>query len=87
MKLEAVFWDYPQFLDEKYLYEFIKANKNTDLYFWFMNRFLEHGRVIDTFHFFNIKEISNNLHKLKLTEYSRKKWNRLIEVYDNASGK
>jgi hypothetical protein len=81
MKLQAVFWDYPQFLDEKFLNEFIKKNKNSDLYFWIMNRFLEHARVVDTFQFFNISEISSNFHKFKLTDYSLKKWKRLIEVY------
>jgi len=81
MKLQAVFWDYPQFLDEKYLIEFIKKNQESDVYFWIMNRFLEHGRVVDTFRFFNINEISKNFQKHKLTDYSIKKWKRLIEVY------
>lgn len=87
MKLQAVFWDYPEFIDEKYLSEFIRNNKNTDIYLWIMNRFLEHGRVIDTLHFFSIPEIAANLPKLKLTDYTIKKWNRLIHVYSDASGK
>ena len=87
MKLQAVFWDYPKFLDEKYLSEFIQTNKDTDIYLWIMNRFLEHGRVIDTFHFFKTNEISSNLQKLKLTDYSLKKWTRLIEVYSDSQRK
>jgi len=83
MKLQAAFWDYPKFLDERYLTETIQSKRDTDIYLWIMNRFLEHGRVIDTFHFFNINEISRNFHKLRLTDYSLKKWNRLIEVYSS----
>ena len=87
MKLQAIFWDYPKFLDEKYLSEFIQTKKDTDIYLWIMNRFLEHGRVIDTFHFFKANEISSNLQKLKLTDYSLKKWTRLIEVYSDSQRK
>jgi hypothetical protein len=84
MKLQAVFWDYPKFLDEQYLNEFIKKNKNSDLYFWIMNRFLEHARIVDTFQVFDISEISSNFYKFKLTDYSLKKWKRLIEVYSDS---
>jgi len=87
MKLQAVFWDYPKFIDKSYLSEFIQTKKDTDLYLWIMNRFLEHGRVIDTFQFFSIDEISKNFQKLKLTDYSQKKWNRLIEVYSASQRK
>jgi hypothetical protein len=87
MKLEAVFWDYPQFLDENYLSEFMQQHKNTEIYFWLMYRFLEHARVVDTFHFFKIQEIAANINKLKLTDYARKKWNRMIEVYGDHPGK
>lgn len=87
MKLQAVFWDYPKLLDENYLNDFLNEKKNTDTYLWLMNRFLEHARVVDTFHFFTINEISKNLPKLRLTEYSLKKWKRLIEVYNEIPGK
>ncbi|MCK4445814.1 MAG: hypothetical protein KAW56_01895 [Candidatus Marinimicrobia bacterium] len=46
-----------------------------------MYRFLEFGRVVDTLEFFNIEDISSNLPKLKLSDYSRNKWNRMIEFY------
>ena len=87
MKLQAVFWDYPKFIDKNYLSEFIQTKKDTDLYLWIMNRFLEHGRVIDTFQFFSIDEISRNFQKLRLSDYSQKKWNRLIEVYSASQRK
>lgn len=83
MKLQAVFWDYPQFLDENYLNSTLRTKKNSDIYWWIMNRFLEHGRVVDVLKFFTIDEISQNLDRLKLTDYATKKWKRLIEVYSD----
>jgi len=79
--LKAVFWDYPEFTNLHNLKKLIGDNKNKSSYFWAMTRFLEHGRVVDTLHFFTIKEISGNIKKLKLSSYSAKKWRRLIEVY------
>jgi hypothetical protein len=80
-KLMAVFWDYPKFREEKYLRQFLKDKKGKSAYYWVMNRFLEYGRVVDTFSFFNIDEISENLSKLKLSAHAFKKWKRMIEVY------
>ena len=48
---------------------------------WILSRFLEYGRVIDTFKFFNISEISSEINKLRLRDFTRKKWIRMIEVY------
>lgn len=87
MKLVAVFWDYPQFLDENYLNSIIRSNKNSDIYWWIMTRFLEHGRVVDALKFFTIDDISQNLTKLKLSDYALKKWKRLVEVYSGAQRK
>ncbi len=87
MKLQAVFWDYPQFLDENNLASIIHTEKDSDIYRWIMNRFLEHGRVVDVLKFFTIQEISQNLDKLKLTDYATQKWKRLIEVYGTAKRK
>ena len=84
MKLQAVFWDYPQFLDEDYLKTFLRQNMEEQIYYWVMGRFLEHGRVVDTWHFFNLREIAVNLPKLKLSPYSQRKWKRLLEVYGPA---
>ena len=81
MNLMAVFWDYAKFREEKYLRQFLKDKKGKSAYYWIMNRFLEYGRVVDTFSFFDIKEISENLFKLMLSSQSLKKWKRMIEVY------
>lgn len=84
MKLQAVFWDYPQFLQEDFLRAFLRQNKNNPTYYWVMNRFLEHGRVVDTFSLFSLKEIASSLHRLKLSKYSQQKWQRLLQVYESA---
>jgi len=81
LNLMAVFWDYAKFREEKYLRQFLKDKKGKSAYYWVMNRFLEYGRVVDTFAFFDIKEISENLSKLMLSSQSLKKWKRMIEVY------
>ncbi len=84
MKLQAVFWDYPQFQDENKLRKFLQQNKQQPVYYWIMTRFLEHGRVVDTFGFFNLEEIAKHLNQLRLSQYSRQKWQRLLEVYGAA---
>ena len=81
MKLQAVFWDYPRFLDKDYLESFLRERKGSDVYYWIMARFLEHGRVVDTLHFFAITEVAEQLSALKLSEYATRKWRRLVEVY------
>jgi hypothetical protein len=80
--LKAVFWDYPQFLDEDKLLEILHSS-NPEIINWFMYRFLEHGRVIDTFKFFSIMDIKNNIGKIKLKQQTLNKWKRLIEVYES----
>ena len=79
--LMAVFWDLPKFRDEDYLRGFLEEQKGKIPYQWAMTRFLEHGRVIDTFALFNIKEISEYLPGLKLSPHALKKWKRMLEVY------
>jgi hypothetical protein len=81
LNLMAVFWDYAKFREEKYLRQFLEDKKGKSAYYWIMTRFLEYGRVVDTFSFFDIKEISENLSKLMLSSHALKKWNRMIEVY------
>jgi hypothetical protein len=80
--LQVVFWDYPKFIDTNYLKDFIGKNKDNDSYFWAMQRFIEHGRVVDTLDYFNLSEIKKSLSTLKISHYNKKKWNRIIEVYD-----
>jgi hypothetical protein len=84
MKLEAVFWDYPQFLNKEYVASYLRENRQSEAYNWVMMRFLEHGRVVDTFEFFDISDIAARLPMLNLSEYSAKKWRRLVEVYAHA---
>jgi hypothetical protein len=85
--LKAVFWDYPQFTEEEAVKSSLKENKGSNSYLWIMSRFLEHGRVVDSFRFFKLQEIAEFLPKLRLTSYTLKKWQRLIEIYGNSSGK
>lgn len=81
LKLMAVFWDYPRFRDEKFLRQYLDKKRGQSAYYWIMNRFLQYGRVVDTFHFFDIKEISDNLGTMQLPEYALQKWQRMVEVY------
>lgn len=81
LELVAVFWDLPKFLDENYLMKFLEEQKGQAPYFWVMTRFLTYGRVIDAMRVFTIEEISRNIDKLELPEYSLKMWKRMIEVY------
>jgi hypothetical protein len=83
--LKAVFWDYPQFTEEEAVKISLNENKGSNIYLWIMSRFLEHGRVVDSFRFFKIQEIVEFLPKLKLPSHTIKKWQRLIEIYGNPS--
>lgn len=82
--LKAVFWDYPQFAEEKYLNQALEKARgqgDREAYFWLMRKFLENARVVDTLRFFSIDEIAEHMQNLHLSLYNRKKWQRLIEVY------
>ena len=81
MNLNAVFWDLPQFSDENYLRKFLEEQKGKVPYYWAMTRFLKYGRVVDTFEFFNIEEISANINRLRLPEQTQKRWIRMGEVF------
>jgi hypothetical protein len=78
--LKSVFWDYPHLQAEGKVKELI-LSKEKSSFEWVLYRFLEYARVIDTFNFFSIDEIKDNIDKLKLKDETRKKWNRLIQVY------
>lgn len=79
--LRAIFWDYPQLLDEKALSDYLKGKKDLKLFLWILSRFLNYGRSVDALHYFKIDEIKTYLPQLRLTPYAFKKWNRLIEIY------
>ncbi len=81
VNLNAVFWDLPKFKDPEYLQTFLKEQKDNVPYYWAMTRFLRYGRIVDTFKFFDIHEISENLDKLQLPESTLIRWKRMIEVY------
>jgi hypothetical protein len=81
MNLKRVFWDYDDFQDENKLLQFLKENKhNKFVYLWIMSRFLEYGRVVDTLKIFSLEEIRENIDKLKISERSKKKWKRILEL-------
>jgi hypothetical protein len=81
MKLEAVFWDYPRFLNEEYIRAFVRNNADPEMILWLMTRFLEHGRAVDALSLFGINDIATHLPSLKLSDAAAKKWRRLVEVY------
>ena len=79
--LKAVFWDYPKFTDSHYLHQVLQSSDDTGKRTWIMARFLEHGRVVDTWKFFTMEEIIKALPDVKISAHARKKWQRMIEVY------
>jgi len=84
--LKSVFWDVPDLTDWDLCREFLRrtiTEDNTLQYRWFMTRFLEHARVTDAFALFSCEQIKNELPHLKLTSYAERKWNRLLEVYED----
>jgi hypothetical protein len=85
--LKAVFWDYPALTEESAIREFVEEThraKDHGSYRWILSRFLERGRVVDVKKFFSWGEIRLALPSLQLTAYARKKWARMLEVYDRA---
>jgi hypothetical protein len=82
--LKSAFWEYPEFTDEKRLREVLeqcRATGDWKMFQWILRRFLEYARVVDTLRFFSFDEIAENLEKLRLSEYSLRKWQRLQKVY------
>jgi hypothetical protein len=69
--LKAVFWDSPEFLNERKIRN-VLIQGNDEIKKWIMTRFLEYGRVIDSLSFFTIQEISNKINDLKLRDFTRK---------------
>ena len=85
-KLKAVFWDYPDLADEKRLTIFLKHRRDTNDQWaleWALSRFLERGRAVDAMKYFGLDEIRAMLPKLRLSPYARKKWTRILEVYEH----
>ena len=83
--LKAVFWDYPALTSPSKLKAFIISHKaQPRVYRWLLRRFLENGRAVDALDYFTPQEIAAHLPGLGLSSYSRKKWQRIIEVYEHA---
>lgn len=82
--LIAVFWDYPEYTDEGNIRRKLEEKKDGFFRRWAMRRFLANGRVVDTFRFFSIREISDQLDTFRLKEETVRKWKRMIEVYGPA---
>ncbi len=81
--LKAVFWDYPQFTDARFLLRTLQGNKNKGIRNWILARFLEHGRAVDTFRYFSLDELKEKIDVVKISTYNHRKWKRLIEIYAN----
>jgi len=82
--LKSVFWEYPELAREEHLRQVLencRTSGDRQMYLWIMRRFLEYGRAADALTFFSIDEIVTHLDELRLSEYSRRKWHRLGEVY------
>lgn len=80
MNLKVVFWDYKELQDPEAIRHFFeKSSESGQL--WVLHRFLEHGRVVDTFAFFHPSIIKLQLHKLRLRPYTLKKWERILDIY------
>ncbi len=85
--LVAVFWDYPEFTVEENIRRDLQNKNDQFFYRWALRRFLAYGRVVDTFKFFTIEEIAENLDTFRLRPETQMMWKRLIEVYGSAAGK
>lgn len=80
--LKAAFWDYPRLASPSELKAFIEGYKaQPKVIRWLLRRFLEDGRAVDALSYFGLQEIASHLPYLKLSSYSRKKWQRIVEVY------
>ena len=83
--LKAVFWDYPELTEEKAVREYAenaRRSPDREALDWVLTRFLERGRVVDVRKLFDWAEIRSALPHLRLTPFARKKWTRMLDVYD-----
>jgi hypothetical protein len=83
--LQAVFWDYPELTNPDTIRQCLQESGNPRRRRWLLQRFLEHGRVVDTLHVFPLEMITQELPALKLRPYTYKKWKRIVEVYAQSS--
>jgi hypothetical protein len=84
--LKAVFWDYPLFQDYNSILSALQNTREKNdiqAFRWFLARFIERGRVKDVAMISSIAEVRENLNALRLSEYAYRKWQRLLNVYEN----
>lgn len=84
--LKAVFWDYPELTDEAALGRKIQAARGSsvpDAFRWYLARFLERGRVVDTLRFFRLEEIRRVMPSLRISPRAVAKWARILAGYGN----
>jgi hypothetical protein len=82
--LKAVFWDYPNLNTPENIRKLLQDAENNgqkEIIYWIMTRFLEKGRIRDTALFFRLEEIKEAINFLKLPSKTKKRWERLLEVY------
>jgi len=86
MRLDAVFWDYPRFVDEAVVRQTLAEKRGTFVYSWMLARLLERGRAVDTMALVPLAEIAQAVREAKISDRARRKWRRLVEVYGAAAG-
>jgi len=82
--LKAVFWDYPELTDAAALGRKIQAARGSsvqDAFRWYLARFLERGRVVDTLRFFRIEEIRRVTPSLRISPRAVAKWAKILADY------
>ncbi|MBW2023726.1 MAG: hypothetical protein JRI51_12995 [Deltaproteobacteria bacterium] len=67
------------------LKEIVRSGWEDAIYRWVLKRFMEYGRVVDTFKFFSVNEIARALEDLPLSPYAKEKWHRMIEIYGRSN--
>ena len=84
--LKAVFWDYPELTDQATLGPRIQEARDSpiqDAFRWYLARFLERGRVVDTLRFFRLDEIRRIMPSLRISSRAVAMWTRILEYYGN----
>ncbi len=84
--LKAVFWDYPELTDEVALGGKIQEARDSpiqDAFHWYLARFLERGRAVDTLRFFRLDEIRRIMPSLRISPRVIAKWIGILEFYGN----
>ena len=82
--LKGVFWDYPELTEEATLSQRIQEARDSpiqDAFRWYLARFLERGRVVDTLRFFRLDEIRRIMPSLRISSRAVAMWTRLLEYY------